>query len=410
MPRLLSLGLAYLIWAFFDGEPRLVAPLDPIGLIGLVGVTWMWALRWRLPRRRTPWEARAWVFWSLPLLAHALFLGPFGGLHLWEDWDLPAALAATIGLLPYLVLQHLLRRGEAMQLGLSAVDSSSFAWHSTRALLLGILPLALVAQLWALGYALLPEDPEHWNALQRLASVAIDFGGLALAVPLALILMPRLFGATPFADGEWQARVDALWRGPGPSPRALRWPTQGLVANAVALGFGRWRRVLLSDRLLQVLEAQEIEGVVAHELGHLRRRHAAWLLAGAVGGILLAGSFLGHFAADRELSFAAALAALAGGLLPFLFASRAFEREADLDAVTQSPILGVGLCGALTRLSWGRRPLSLRHPPVEERIALLQSVLADPARAEPWRRRAQRVRGLCRLLFAGGLIAAFLGS
>lgn len=43
-------------------------------------------------------------------------------------------------------------------------------------------------------------------------------------------------------------------------------------ANAAFMGMGRTRRVVLSDTLLENFSAQEIEVVVAHELGHYKNR------------------------------------------------------------------------------------------------------------------------------------------
>ncbi|MBC8330334.1 MAG: hypothetical protein H8E31_16495, partial [Planctomycetes bacterium] len=111
MPRLLSLGLAYLQWAWFEQHPEFVAPLEPIGLLGVLGVSWLIALRWALPRPRVPWEAGPATSFLGPQVLFAAFLAGFGGLHLWQDWELPAVPGALVGPPPYLRVPHRLPHG-----------------------------------------------------------------------------------------------------------------------------------------------------------------------------------------------------------------------------------------------------------------------------------------------------------
>jgi STE24 endopeptidase len=51
-------------------------------------------------------------------------------------------------------------------------------------------------------------------------------------------------------------------------------------ANAAVIGLGRSRRVVLADTLLQEFTPDEIDAVVAHELGHHVERHVQQLLVG----------------------------------------------------------------------------------------------------------------------------------
>jgi STE24 endopeptidase len=53
--------------------------------------------------------------------------------------------------------------------------------------------------------------------------------------------------------------------------------------NAYFIGFGNTKRIVLFDTLLTGSEPDEIEAVVAHELGHYRHRHVLFgLVRGAV--------------------------------------------------------------------------------------------------------------------------------
>ena len=415
MPRLLSLGLAYLQWAWFEQHLDWVAERpEPIGLIGVVGVAWLFGLRWGLPRPRVPWEAGPVLSFLGPQLLHAAFLSAFGGLRLWQDWELPAALSSWIGLLPYLVIQHAFRYGEAGLAGLDGVRAAAFAQRQSVGLLAGILPVALVSQLGAWGTMGLPADPAAWTGAEQVRGLIVELASLALAFPLVLVLLPRLLGATQGLPAL-QAAVDGMWRGAGPAPRTLHWSTEGLVANAVAVGFGPWKRILVSDALQARLEPHQLEAVLSHELAHFERRHAAALVAGTAGALLLAVAALELLlpTSEEEPSMAWLLLALAPAALPFLYASRRFEQQADLDAIERSPVYAGGLTGALSLLMRRRPRFALRHPAVGRRIEEIRLCLTDPARAERHHGRAERARRLLWALFVAGLaglLAATLGA
>ena len=61
--------------------------------------------------------------------------------------------------------------------------------------------------------------------------------------------------------------------------------------NAYFSGFGKTKRIVFFDTLLKNLSEDEIEAVLAHELGHFKRRHIikrmAWLFAGSLVGLWL---------------------------------------------------------------------------------------------------------------------------
>jgi Zn-dependent protease with chaperone function len=403
MPRLLSLALAYLAWAWVEEHPAWVAARpDPVGLVGTVGAAWLLGLRWSLPRLQRPWEAGPLLSFLGPQLFALAFLAAFGGVHLWRDWELPAAVASWIGVLPYLVVQHGFRRGEAALLGLDPVRATAFAERQSQGLLLALVPLALVSQLWEWGMGALPPDPAAWTRAQEVAALVVELGAAALALPVVLLLLPRLLGATEGLPAL-QAQVDAGWRGSGPPPRVLAWDTQGLLPNALAVGFGSRRRILVSDALQARLEPHELNAVLAHEMAHLERRHAAALVAGAAGAVMLALGELDRFL-PAEAGVGWGLLALLAAAPPFLFASRRFEQQADLDAIDRAPVHAGGLTAALCRLGGLHRRLSLRHPPVPKRLDEIRHCLADPARAEAHHRRAGRARMLLWGLFGAGLL------
>jgi STE24 endopeptidase len=58
-------------------------------------------------------------------------------------------------------------------------------------------------------------------------------------------------------------------------------------SNAFFTGFGRFRKIVLFDTLVEQLEAPELEAVLAHEIGHYKKGHVPKILAWTAGGWLL---------------------------------------------------------------------------------------------------------------------------
>jgi len=104
-----------------------------------------------------------------------------------------------------------------------------------------------------------------WGALLFLLGYAL----LALAAPMLLI--PLFYRLTPLQDGDLRARLLHVAARAG-VPVLGAWVAdqsrKSRTANAAVVGLGRTRRILLFDTLLSELAADEIETVLAHELGH----------------------------------------------------------------------------------------------------------------------------------------------
>jgi len=123
-------------------------------------------------------------------------------------------------------------------------------------------------------------------------------------------------------------------------------------SNAFFTGFGRFRKIVLFDTLIVQLTQSELESVLAHEIGHYKKRHVMKLLGVSIAGVLVAfaaiawlarqQSFYHAFRFEHQGNFAAAnvvpamllFALLAGAITfwvsPFIHIwSRHFEYEAD---------------------------------------------------------------------------------
>jgi STE24 endopeptidase len=233
----------------------------------------------------------------------------------------------------------------------------------------------------------------------------VGFNLLILAIYPTLIA-PLFNKFTPLADEGLKSRIEALLARCGFHAQGLyvmdssRRSSHG---NAYFTGFGRSRRIVFFDTLLTRLSAEEIEAVLAHELGHFKRRHVIKRMM-----LLFAGSFaflglLGWLIAEPWFytalgattpSTAMALALFALAIPPFTFPlqpiaslySRRHEYEAD--AYAASHAAPQALIQALVKLYEDNAstltpdPLHSAwydsHPPAALRIAHL-ATLSGPA-------------------------------
>jgi STE24 endopeptidase len=81
---------------------------------------------------------------------------------------------------------------------------------------------------------------------------------------------------SPLADAELKARIEALLARCGFSSSGLfvmDGSKRSNHGNAYFTGFGKTKRIVFFDTLLERLEAVEVEAVLAHELGHFKHHH-----------------------------------------------------------------------------------------------------------------------------------------
>lgn len=118
---------------------------------------------------------------------------------------------------------------------------------------------------------------------------------LLLVIGAAVIWFPallvRLFGCTPMPDNEPRARIEQFCRQQGVRFKDIcLWPiVEGKVLTAGVVGVvSRYRYLMITPALLANLTDKELEAVVAHEIGHVKRYHLPLYLLLFLGfGILL---------------------------------------------------------------------------------------------------------------------------
>src|SRR5437899_11820590 len=186
------------------------------------------------------------------------------------------------------------------------------------------------------------------------AAVVIAFQLLLLLIAPAVI-MPLFNKFTPLPDGSLRERLFALARRtdfPTRSIEVMDGSKRSRHSNAFFTGFGRFRKIVLFDTLVGQLAEPELESVVAHEIGHYKKRHVVKLLGVSIVGVFIGFAavawlarqqwFYRAFGFEYHAGFAAAnvvpamlLFALLAGTITFWFSplvhmwSRRFEYEAD---------------------------------------------------------------------------------
>ena len=254
------------------------------------------------------------------------------------------------------------------------------------------LPL-LAAVLW-----LMAKMGEAWWLYVWL--VWLGFNLLALAIYPTLIA-PLFNKFTPLADAVLKERIEALLARCGFRASGLfvmDGSKRSAHGNAYFTGFGQAKRIVFFDTLLEKLAPGEVEAVLAHELGHYKRRHVwkriAVLALASLAFLWLLGRLIdapwfyaglgmqGQDTAAALVLFSLAVPLFVFPLAPLMSAlSRRHEFEADAYAAEQTR--AGDLVAALVKLYRDNAatltpdPLYSAfydsHPPAAARIAQLQA-------------------------------------
>lgn len=128
--------------------------------------------------------------------------------------------------------------------------------------------LVLLLLFVAATYALLSTDPDLWWLWASLLFTAVTIFMAALA---PVLLFPIFFKFEPLPDGELKDRLLSLSERLGTAVQgAYIWQMgdRTVKANAALAGWGKTRRIIISDTLIEKHSIDEIEVVIAHEMGH----------------------------------------------------------------------------------------------------------------------------------------------
>ena len=244
---------------------------------------------------------------------------------------------------------------------------------------------------------------------ERAGNLAFLYAWIAATLLMLLLqfvapawLMPLFIRFTPLPDGELRERIMTY-------ARSVSFPLKNLFvvdgsrrstkANAFFTGFGRHRRIGLYDTLIERCSPDELTAIVAHEVGHYKRRHVT---SGMLLGILQLGLMLFVFGVLLQqpqlyAAFGVSHSSVYVGLvlcallyepvslalsLFMLARSRRNEYEADRFAVETTGLAGA-LASGLKRLAGDSLSnlsphpsyvfVHYTHPPLGARIAAIHS-------------------------------------
>lgn len=230
-----------------------------------------------------------------------------------------------------------------------------------------MLGMALGAPLLFSAIALMTRTGPLWWLWLWSAWVLLS-GALMVLYPLWIAPLFNTF--EPLRNPSLITRINALLK-------RCQFAAQGLFVmdssrrsahgNAYFTGFGKARRIVFYDTLLKQLTEPEIEAVLAHELGHFKRRHIAkrlitlftlgFTLLALLGALAHNGAFYQSLGVSAERASPAIALILFSLITPiFLFflkpinswISRAHEFEADAFAAEHSD--ASALANALIKL------------------------------------------------------------
>ena len=215
------------------------------------------------------------------------------------------------------------------------------------------------------------------------------------------VIAPMFNKFTPLEDGDLKAAIEEFANKVGfPIGRidVMDGSKRSAHSNAYFSGFGKSRRIALFDTLLDKHSTEEIVSVVAHEIGHYKKKH---IITGTVLGVIETGIMLfifNLFMNDSDLFavFSVDTVSIYCGLVFFsmlyspismvtsIFTtamSRKNEFEADAYALetTQKPEPLISMLKGLSASNLSHLTphplmvfLSYSHPPVVDRIAAVQ--------------------------------------
>jgi len=208
----------------------------------------------------------------------------------------------------------------------------------------------------------------NWWIYAWLAVMSFQLLMLVLAPS---VIMPLFNKFTALPPGTLRERLLALGQRTGfhaKNIQVMDGSKRSRHSNAFFTGFGRWRKIVLFDTLVQQLSEPELEAVLAHEIGHYKKRHIPKMILFSAVSLLAAfyiiswlarqDWFLNAFGFETSQGIVPVLLlfALLSGLVTFWFSpllhfwSRRYEYQADRYAAL---VMGesASLSGALRKLN-----------------------------------------------------------
>ena len=180
------------------------------------------------------------------------------------------------------------------------------------------LSLVLEAVAVTLIYGLLAFQPLTWWLW---VAIIMLFFSVLMANLAPILIFPLFYKFTPLPEGELTERLLALAQRANTKVRgvyAMQMSNKTTVANAALMGLGNTRRIVLGDTMMDRYTVDEIEVVLAHELGHHVHRDI-WKLIISQSVLMLGGLYIANLILHRVVAQGFYHSLTDPATLPFFF-------------------------------------------------------------------------------------------
>jgi STE24 endopeptidase len=183
------------------------------------------------------------------------------------------------------------------------------------------------------------------------------------------IVLPLFNKLTPLPEGELKAAIESFARKidfPLASVLVMDGSKRSAKANAFFSGFGRKKKIVLYDTLIKNHSTDELVAVLAHEVGHYKKKHIVWGYLLSIMQVFFTLFILSLMVFNEKLSFAlgggqpaihlnliafAILYSPISGITGLLMSAFSRKNEYEADAYARQTFSGEALSTALKKLS-----------------------------------------------------------
>lgn len=218
--------------------------------------------------------------------------------------------------------------------------------------------------------------PNFWIWFAVVASLFV----LLMSMFYTSLILPMFNKLTPLPEGELKSAIEEF-------SRKVAFPLDNILvidgskrskkANAFFSGIGKKKKIVLYDTLISNHTTEELVAVLAHEVGHYKKKHILWSLVLSVLQITFTLGILSLMVYNENLSFAlgggqyaihlnllafAILFSPISGITGLMMAVYSRKNEFEADAFARTHYNGTALADALKRLSVDSLANLFPHP------------------------------------------------
>jgi len=136
-----------------------------------------------------------------------------------------------------------------------------------------LIQIILTPILLGLLFLLFNYTPEYWWFY---GAIAMIFVSVILGTIFPIIILPIFNEYTPIEDSEITSRLSKILENENISINGFfkeNMSKQTKKENAFLAGMGKTKRVVLSDNIIENMNIDELETIIAHEVGHYKHNH-----------------------------------------------------------------------------------------------------------------------------------------